>query len=84
VTEQAATIFYNVVIRDEAGNETPRGRQPGYGRAAKNRPLVAGMSINLPVGARGEEWRPAGYVYTVEEIRDDGAPFKTLVLRPTY
>jgi hypothetical protein len=69
------------VYRDPLGNETARGRQPGYGRQPGNSPLEVGSAVNLPFGDEGEDFRPAGYLFVVEDIRDDGRPHRTLVIR---
>ena len=72
---------FNLVYRDAQGNETARGRQPGYGRAPGVPPLAVGSVINLPFGDDGEDFRPAGYLFVVEDIRPDTGPHRTLVIR---
>jgi hypothetical protein len=72
---------FNLVYRDALGNDTARGRQPGYSREPGNPPLAVGSVVNLPFGDEGEDFRPAGYLFVVEEIRPDTEPHRTLVIR---
>jgi hypothetical protein len=73
--------YFNLVYRDPLGIETARGRQPGYGRQPESSPLEVGSVVNLPFGEEGEDFRPAGYPFVVEDIRDNGRPFRILVIR---
>jgi len=73
--------YFDLVYRDALGNEVARGRQPGYGVPPEHTPLEVGSVINLPFGEEDEDFRPAGYLFTVEDIRDDDTPFRTLVIR---